>query len=91
MRLIVLLSETQLRKQRSLTPTTDSQWQRLRAQVPLNQGTLRWIFGLSENIRVHVPLVWREEIFQRVARMNSFYAAPTHSQMPRIATHPAAT
>lgn len=74
-----LLNETPLSQQQSLTPITDSQWQRLHAQVPLDQETLWWIFGLNENIRVHAPLVWVEEISQRVARMNTFYATPMHN------------
>ncbi|WP_394560511.1 helix-turn-helix transcriptional regulator [Aquipseudomonas alcaligenes] len=86
-----LLNETPLSQQQSLTPITDSQWQRLHAQVPLDQETLWWIFGLNENIRVHAPLIWVEEISQRIARMKTFYATPTHSQVPPSAPHPAAT
>ncbi|AXO62819.1 YafY family protein [Ectopseudomonas oleovorans] len=85
-----LLNETPLSQQQSLTPITDSQWQRLHAQVPLEQETLWWIFALNENIRIHAPLVWVEEISQRVARMNTFYATPTHNQVPPSAPHPAA-
>ncbi|ROZ84215.1 WYL domain-containing protein [Pseudomonas neustonica] len=86
-----LLNETPLSQQQSPTPISDSPWQRLHAQVLLDQETLWWNFGLNENIRIHAPFVWVDEISQRVARMNTFYATPMHSQVPPSAPYPAAT
>ncbi|AEB60489.1 helix-turn-helix transcriptional regulator [Ectopseudomonas mendocina] len=86
-----LLSETPLSTQQTLTPIAGSDWQHLQAHVPLDQETLWWIFGLNENIRVHAPTVWVQEIRQRIARMNSFYentlVAASNDHSPHAQKH----
>lgn len=68
-----LLNETPLTHQQTLEPLPDSDWQRLRAMVPLDQETLWWIFGLNDSIWVHEPEVWVDEIRERVEKMRGFY------------------
>lgn len=70
-----LLQETPLSPQQTLEALPDSDWQRLRARVPLDQETLWWIFGLNDNIHVHAPGVWVEEIRQKVARLGQLYGS----------------
>lgn len=82
-----LLSETPLSDEQSLHDLPGQAWKRLCACVPLDRETLWWIFALNENIRVHAPQVWVEEIRQRLKSMQQFYlsedplaiAAPTLS------------
>lgn len=58
-----LLDETPLSAQQTLTPLSDSDWQRLEARVPDDQQTLWWLMGMGANVEVLEPLQWREEIF----------------------------
>ena len=84
-----LLSETPLSDEQSLHDLPDQAWKRLCARIPLDRETLWWIFGLNENIRVHAPQVWVDEIRQRLKSMQQFYlnedalvsAASTHSSV----------
>jgi predicted DNA-binding transcriptional regulator YafY len=84
-----LLSETPLSEEQSLDDLPDQAWKRLCARVPLERETLWWIFGLNENIRVHAPQVWVDEMRQRLKSMQQFYlnenalvdAASTHSNV----------
>jgi predicted DNA-binding transcriptional regulator YafY len=71
-----LLDETPLSRQQHLEALPDSDWQRLHARVPLDQETLWWIFGLNDQIRVHAPKVWVEEIGRKVERLRGMYAQP---------------
>jgi predicted DNA-binding transcriptional regulator YafY len=71
-----LLGETPLSHEQSLEPLPGSDWQRLHASVPLDQETLWWIFGLNDQIRVHAPRVWVEEIGRKLERLREMYAAP---------------
>ena len=68
-----LLSETPISEEQTLEPLPDSDWQRLRARVPMDQETLWWVFGLNENIRVYGPGVWVDEIRVGVEKMAGFY------------------
>jgi len=68
-----LLSETPLSDEQSLVGLPDQAWKRLCAWVALDRETLWWIFGLNENIRVHAPQVWVDEIRQRLKSMHQFY------------------
>lgn len=68
-----LLSETPLSDQQSLVDLPDQAWKRLCAWVTLDCETLWWIFGLNENIRVHAPQVWVDEIRQHLKSMHQFY------------------
>lgn len=72
-----LLSETPLSSQQSLEPLAGSDWQRLCAQVPLDQETLWWIFGLNDNIRVHKPQVWVDKIRTKLRNLQVFYESAT--------------
>ncbi|BAP45441.1 transcriptional factor [Pseudomonas sp. StFLB209] len=84
-----LLSETPLSHEQSIDDLPSQTWKRLCARVPLDRETLWWIFGLNENIRVHAPQVWVDEIRQRLKSMQQFYlnedalvvAASTHSSV----------
>lgn len=68
-----LLSETPLSQEQTLTDIPSKDWKHLRAQVQLDRETLWWIFGLNENIRVHAPQVWVDEIRQRLNTMQGLY------------------
>ncbi|SEI79052.1 Predicted DNA-binding transcriptional regulator YafY, contains an HTH and WYL domains [Azotobacter beijerinckii] len=80
-----LLNETPLSPRQSLQPLPDTDWQRLRASVPLDQETLWWIFGLNDNIRVHAPPEWVEEIDSRLENLRTMYAEPSHCDTSRRA------
>ena len=69
-----LLNETPLSRQQKLEPLPDTDWQRLRATVPLDQETLWWIFGLNDRVRVHAPAVWVAEIRERLDNLRRLYA-----------------
>ncbi|AHD14006.1 transcriptional regulator [Pseudomonas sp. FGI182] len=68
-----LLHETPLSQQQELTDLPSEDWKRLRAKVPLDRETLWWIFALNDNIRLHAPQVWVDEIRQRLRSMQAFY------------------
>lgn len=68
-----LLRETPLSAQQSIEPIEGRDWCRLQAQVPDDTETLWWVFGLGENIRVHEPLHWREQIRQKLAATQQLY------------------
>ena len=68
-----LLDETPLSHRQTLSDIPSNTWKRLHAWVPLDRETLWWIFGLNDNIRVHAPQVWVEEIRQRVSAMLTLY------------------
>lgn len=72
-----LLGETPLSYEQHLESLEGSDWQRLHARVPLDQETLWWIFGLNDQIRVHAPQVWVEEIRRKLTRLRGMYAQPT--------------
>ena len=72
-----LLNETPLSHEQRLEPLPNSDWQRLRARVPLDQETLWWIFGLNDQIRVHAPQVWVDEIGRKLDKLRGMYAVPT--------------
>lgn len=78
-----LLNETPLSRQQSLETLPDTDWQRLRASVPLDQETLWWIFGLNDQIRVHAPREWVEEISSRLENLRAMYAEPTQCDTSR--------
>lgn len=68
-----LLSETALSHQQTLSAATEQGWHRLHATVPLDRETLWWIFALNENIRLHAPQVWVQEIRERLNAMHALY------------------
>lgn len=76
-----LLSETPLSHQQTLSGPSEQGWHRLQATVPLDRETLWWIFALNENIRLHAPQVWVEEIRRRLNSMQALYLAPPAPQM----------
>lgn len=69
-----LLNETPLSERQSLEPISGSDWQRLCAYVPLDQETLWWIFGLNDQIRVHAPQVWLDEIKLKLNSLGQMYS-----------------
>ncbi|PKM32043.1 MAG: WYL domain-containing protein [Gammaproteobacteria bacterium HGW-Gammaproteobacteria-12] len=68
-----LLGETPLSAEQSLEPLPGNDWQRLRAQVPDDQETLWWVFGLGENVRVHAPTNWVDAVKARTALTATLY------------------
>jgi len=71
-----LLGETPLSREQRLEPLPGSDWQRLYARVPLDQETLWWIFGLNDQIRVHAPQVWVDEIGRKLESLRRMYVQP---------------
>jgi predicted DNA-binding transcriptional regulator YafY len=69
-----LLSETPLSSVQNLSDLPDQNWKRLHAQVSLDRDTLWWIFGLNDNIRVHAPQVWVDEIRQKLNNLRTLYS-----------------
>jgi predicted DNA-binding transcriptional regulator YafY len=69
-----ILNETRLSPDQEMEPLPNSDWQRLRARVPMDQETLWWLFGLGENVRVHEPLNWSQAIMGKTVRMKELYA-----------------
>ncbi|WP_438301597.1 helix-turn-helix transcriptional regulator [Pseudomonas sp. NMS19W] len=76
-----LLSETPLSHQQTLSGISAEGWHRLEATVPLDRETLWWIFALNENIRLHAPQVWVEEVRTRLNAMQALYLAPSVPQL----------
>lgn len=68
-----LLNETPLSTEQALEPLPNSDWQRLRARVPMDQETLWWVFGLGESVRVREPQSWVEAIKGKAARLEALY------------------
>ncbi|ATP52183.1 WYL domain-containing protein [Pseudomonas putida] len=68
-----LLSETPLSPQQTLSNVSEQGWHRLHATVPLDRETLWWIFALNENIRLHAPQVWVDEVRERLNSMQALY------------------
>ncbi|MEN5301772.1 WYL domain-containing protein [Pseudomonas sp. TWI628] len=68
-----LLNETPLSQQQTLSNVCEQGWHRLHATVPLDRETLWWIFALNENIRLHAPQVWVDEVRERLNSMLSLY------------------
>ncbi|ODB34875.1 WYL domain-containing protein [Pseudomonas mosselii] len=68
-----LLRETPLSHEQVLSDLPGRDWKHLHAKVALDRETLWWIFGLNDNIHVHAPQVWVEEIRQRLRSMHAFY------------------
>ncbi|MDZ5433358.1 WYL domain-containing protein [Pseudomonas fluorescens] len=68
-----LLNETPLSQQQTLSNVSEQGWHRLHATVPLDRETLWWIFALNENIRLHAPQVWVDEVRERLNSMQALY------------------
>lgn len=68
-----ILRETPLSPEQTLTPITNSDWERLEAKVLLDKETLWWIYGLNEKIHLHQPQAWVEEIKQTLNQLSRFY------------------
>ncbi|SEJ66708.1 Predicted DNA-binding transcriptional regulator YafY, contains an HTH and WYL domains [Pseudomonas linyingensis] len=69
----VLLNETPLSQQQTLSSVSVQGWHRMHATVPLDRETLWWIFALNENIRLHAPQVWVDEVRERLNSMQALY------------------
>ncbi|WP_455927377.1 helix-turn-helix transcriptional regulator [Pseudomonas capeferrum] len=70
-----LLNETPLSRDQHITPLAGTTWSRLQAQVPQDDETLWWIFGLNTHIRVHAPQAWVEQITSALVRTRELYPA----------------
>lgn len=77
------LRETPLIEDQSLDPLPGSDWQRLRAALPVDQETVWWVLGLGENIVVHEPASLRKTVLERVQRAHALYVAPSIYPMAR--------
>ncbi|KKI25044.1 Uncharacterized protein AC502_2589 [Pseudomonas syringae pv. maculicola] len=75
----LLLGETPLSHEQIISDIPSHTWKRLRAQVPLDRETLWCIFGLNDNIRVHGPQVWVDEISTRLDSMQKLYTSTDHA------------
>lgn len=71
-----LLSETPLSAEQQLEVLPDSNWCRLHVNVPDDQETLWWVFGLNSNIRVYEPKAWVVEIRTKLAWLTNHYSPP---------------
>jgi len=71
--LAALLRETPLSCEQTISVRSGSDWPRLVAHVPLDRETLWWIFGLNDQIHVHAPQVWVDEIRQRLESLRKMY------------------
>jgi len=85
-----LLDETPLSTEQSLESIPASDWKRLRAVVPDDQETLWWVFGLGENIHVHGPETWVDQIKGKLRQMERFYSncPRTDDRTPGAAPRP---
>src|SRR5690625_1066204 len=69
-----LLGETALSEDQQMQASTDKDgWYDLTATVPNDTETLWWVFGLGENIIVHEPQAWRDEIIDRHQKALAHY------------------
>lgn len=68
-----LLKETPLSLEQTLSSVSEHGWCRLQATVSLDRETLWWIFALNENIRLHAPQVWVDEVRERLDSMLALY------------------
>ncbi len=68
-----LLRETPLSGEQTIQTIPDRDWHRLVAHVPLDRETLWWIFGLNDQIHVHSPQIWVDEIKQRLESLRQIY------------------
>ncbi|MFV3334977.1 helix-turn-helix transcriptional regulator [Pseudomonas sp. NY15437] len=84
-----LLRETPLSREQTLSDLPGHDWQRLSVRVPLDRETLWWIFGLNDNIRVHAPQIWVDEIQQRLRSMFELYRGVDSEQEATPRRHPA--
>ena len=69
-----LLRETPLSANQTLTHLPGSDWQRLHAQVPDDQETFWWVFGLGESIHLHQPDCWTRAITAKLSKMSAMYS-----------------
>jgi len=69
-----LLGETPLGSEQSLEKIPDSDWKRLRVEVPDDQETLWWLFGLGENVLLHEPEHWVKAVRARADAMLKLYS-----------------
>tara|TARA_R110001606_G_scaffold258438_1_gene406184 strand:- start:5199 stop:6203 length:1005 start_codon:yes stop_codon:yes gene_type:complete len=70
-----ILNETPLSSQQTLTPLEGTQWQHLQAVVPNDKETRWWVYSLGENIRLHSPTEWAEEVQVRARQTLELYPA----------------
>lgn len=68
------LRETPLSQNQQLTPLSDSNWERLTAQVPDDFEMQWWISCLAEKILVHAPTSLRKCIVEQIRRVTQMYA-----------------
>lgn len=80
-----LLNETPLSTQQALSGISEQGWHRLHATVPLDRETLWWIFALNDNIRLHAPQVWVDEVRGRLNSMQALYQNTHVTTLPQLA------
>ncbi|WP_313400997.1 WYL domain-containing protein [Stenotrophomonas sp.] len=69
-----ILRETPLSEDQTLLPLPGTNWLRIRASVADDQETLRWVFGIGEEMKVLEPMAWQQEIRQRLQMAGNLYA-----------------
>ncbi|MNV89610.1 hypothetical protein D3C71_1839190 [compost metagenome] len=67
------LRETPLSADQHLEPIPDSEWHRLQANVPDDQETLAWAFGLGRSIKINEPAHWVAHVRRQIFEMQSYY------------------
>lgn len=68
-----ILRETPLSEEQILEPMLGSSWLRLTTDVPVDQETIWWIYGLGEQIVVHEPTSIRQAIIQKTVDQQALY------------------
>lgn len=73
-----LLNETPLSHKQQIQPipegeTAPKDWQRLTAEMGLDKETLWWIYGMNNQIHLHAPQQWVDEIKTTLAGLQDFY------------------
>lgn len=68
-----ILQETPLSEDQTLEPLPDGEWLRLRAKVPDDQETRRWLFGQGDQLVVQEPFAFRQKVIERIKRQRSLY------------------
>jgi len=82
-----LLNETPICPEQTLEPPKDSDWQRLRVDLPDDQETFWWTFGLGESLRLYEPHFWVEAIKEKLIETEMLSMQPALQCLPVNSSH----
>lgn len=68
------LSRTQKIQEIPKNETAPEGWERLTASVNMDRETLWWVYSMNNQIRLHAPQEWVDEIKQSLLSLNELYA-----------------